>query len=130
MVTDPIGDLLIQIKNASLAGNLSIKVPFSRMKNDVALLLRREGYIEDVKKFGDEPKYFLKITIKYNGKDSAITDVRRMSKPGLRVYIRKDKIPTVVGGMGIAVLSTSQGIMTGREARKHGIGGEFLCKVW
>ncbi len=130
MVNDPIGDLLIQIKNASLAGRQSVEVPHSRLKLEVAKILSQEGYIGDVQKIGTDPKSMIKIALRYNGSSSVITGVKRVSKPGLRLYVNKHMIPTVVGGMGIAILSTPQGIMTGTVARKKGIGGELLATIW
>lgn len=130
MVNDPVGDLLAQIKNASMAGIQSIDLPYSRMKMEVAKILSQEGYVGAIEKTGTEPKCRLKIVIKYVGKTPVITGVKRVSKPGLRLYVNKQTIPTVVGGMGIAIVSTPQGIMTGRDAKKKGIGGEILCTTW
>lgn len=130
MVHDPIGDLLAQIKNASMAGIPVIELPHSRMKMEVAKILSQEGYIGEIEKTGKDPKSMLKIVIKYIGSNPAITGVKRVSKPGLRLYVNKDTIPTVVGGMGISVLSTPQGVMTGKDAKKKGIGGEILCTIW
>lgn len=130
MVHDPIGDMLTQIRNAALARKKAFELPFSHMKHDVALILKREGYVGDVTKVGTDPKSSLRIELRYDGKTSAITGIKRVSKPGLRWYVNKHTIPTVVGGMGVAILSTPQGIMTGKEARKRGIGGELLCTVW
>lgn len=130
MVNDPIGDLIIQIKNACLARRHTVELPYSRLKMAVATILQKEGYIDAFEKAGTDPKATLKITIRYQGGTPVLTDVRRRSKPGLRVYIGRHDIPLVVGGMGIAILSTPQGIMTGKEAKKYGIGGEFLCEVW
>jgi small subunit ribosomal protein S8 len=130
MVNDPIGDLLIQIKNASMAGKQVIEVPHSRLKMAVVKILSDEGYIGTFSKTGIDPKSKIKIAMRYQGKVPVITDVKRMSKPGLRLYVNKNMIPTVVGGMGIVVLSTPEGIMTGKTAKKKGIGGEILCKIW
>jgi small subunit ribosomal protein S8 len=130
MVNDPIGDMLIQMKNAALVGNKVIELPHSRTKQEVADIFRREGYVTAIDVTGDRPKQILKITLRYRGKMPVITGVKRMSKPGLRVYITRRQIPRVVGGTGIAVLSTSRGIMTGKEAREKGLGGEFLCTMW
>lgn len=130
MVNDPVGDLLAQIKNASMAGLQSIELPYSRMKMEVAKILSQEGYVGAIEKTGTDPKSRLKIAIKYVGKTPVITGVKRISKPGLRLYVNKQTIPTVVGGMGIAIVSTPQGIMTGRDAKKKGIGGEILCTTW
>ncbi len=130
MVNDPIGDLLAQIKNASMAGKGTIEVPYSRVKHAVADILHQEGYIGDVSKAGTAPKFMLKIGIKYNNGESVITGIKRISKPGLRWYVNKAEIPTVLGGIGMAIVSTPQGIMTGKDARKKGIGGELLCTIW
>ncbi len=130
MVNDPVGDLLAQIKNASMAGLRVVELPHSRLKFAVAKVLFQEGYVGTVEKFGNEPKFMLRIGIKYQGDSPVITGVKRMSKPGLRSYVNRHTIPTVVGGMGIAVVSTPSGIMTGKEAKKKGIGGELLCTIW
>lgn len=130
MVNDPIGDLLIQIKNASMARKAAIDLPYSRMKHAVASILAREGYVDDVDKSGVAPKESLHVKIKYQDGNPVITNLKRVSKPGLRLYVNKKEIPNVVGGMGISILSTPLGIMTGKEARKRGIGGELLCTIW
>lgn len=130
MVTDPIGDMLIQIKNAALIGKRIVELPYSRMKEEVAKILVREGYLTTSEKIGEAPKYVLKLELKYENKRSVITNIKRVSKPGLRWYINKQMIPKVLGGMGIAILSTSSGVMTGRDAHKKSIGGELLCEIW
>jgi len=130
MVTDPIADLLIQIKNASMAGRVSVVLPSSKMKVKVTEILAKEGYIAHFEQNENDGKKTLSITLKYQNKKSVLTDLKRRSKPGLRLYIPKSEIPTVLGGMGIAILSTSQGVMTGTEAKKLGIGGELLCTIW
>lgn len=130
MVNDPIGDMLAQIKNAVLARRNVVELPYSRMKMAVAALLQSEGYIETAEKTGTDPKATLKLVLRYEDGAPVISDLKRKSKPGLRVYIGKDAIPTVVGGMGIAILSTPEGILTGKEAKKRGVGGELLCEVW
>jgi len=130
MVNDPIGDMLIQIKNAVLARNRTVALPYSRLKHAVATVLADEGYVGGVEKTGAEPKTLLKMSIVYNGDAPVFTDCKRKSKPGLRVYVPKNAIPRVIGGMGMAILSTPQGVMTGKEAIKRGIGGELLCEVW
>lgn len=129
MVNDPIGDMLAQIKNAAMAGKYVVELPHSRMKIQVAEVLVQEGYLTSAEPFGDKPKLMLRLHLKSEDA-SALRDIKRVSKPGLRWYVTKDKIPQVLGGMGIAVLSTSAGIMTGSEAKKRGIGGELLCTVW
>ncbi len=130
MVNDPVGDMLIQIKNAGLAKKASLELPYSKLKKALGEILVREGYITSVEKVGQDPKAMLKITMQYKDGVSVITDLKRVSKPGLRWYVNKSNIPTVVGGMGIAILSTPAGLMTGKEARKAGTGGELLCKIW
>src|SRR5258706_15491572 len=130
MVQDPIGDMIIQIKNATMAGRSSIELPFSKLKMALGAILLQEGYIASMQKVGDDPKASLHVGIKYVDGVRAITDVKRISKPGLRWYVNKHKIPQVVGGMGIAILSTPAGLMTGKEAKKRGLGGELLCKIW
>lgn len=130
MVNDPIGDLLIQIKNAAMAKRRHVRLPHSRLKHAVADILSREGYIGRVIKGSTRDKPFLEVEIKYLDGNPVITDVKRMSKPGLRQYVKNQQIPTIVGGMGIAILSTPQGIMTGKEAKKRGVGGELLCTIW
>jgi len=130
MVNDPIGDMLIQIKNASLAKNSVIELPYSKLKAALGKILLDEGYVASVVKVGTDPKAGLRIGIKYVRGESVITGVARVSKPGLRRYVNKHTIPQVVGGMGIAILSTPLGIMTGKDAKKKGIGGELLCKIW
>lgn len=130
MVNDPIGDMLIQIKNAAAAKNTVIEFPYSKLKMALGRILLEEGYIGSVEKVGKDPKANLRVGIKYSNGVSVITGVKRVSKPGLRWYVAKNKIPVVVGGMGMAILSTPQGIMTGSLAKKKGIGGELLCKIW
>ena len=130
MVTDPIADMLTRIKNASMAGRISITVPYSKLKEKVAKILVQEGYIARIEKPEEAIKGLMIITLRYQNKRPVINDIKRKSKPGLRLYIAKDDIPTVLGGMGIAILSTSSGIMTGLEAKKKGIGGELLCVIW
>jgi small subunit ribosomal protein S8 len=130
MVSDPIADMLVQIKNASMAGRLRVTLPHSKLKEKVAEILVKEGYIVSVETTGESPKRMLVLTLKYENKRSVITDIKRKSKPGLRRYIPKTAIPTVLGGVGIAILSTSAGIMTGQDAKKRGIGGELICEIW
>ncbi|MDO8451817.1 MAG: 30S ribosomal protein S8 [bacterium] len=130
MVSDPIGDLLIQIKNASLSRKQRIDVPYSRVKHHICDILTREGYVRAVEKGGSEPKWMLRIALRYSDKTPAIVNLKRISKPGLRIYVPKEGIPRVLGGLGISIISTSQGIMTGSEAGKRGLGGELLCEIW
>lgn len=131
MMTDPIADMLTRIRNAGLARHDRTEVPASRLKEAVAHILKLEGFIADVRPSeGDGPKK-LTIVLKY-GRDrqSAIDGVRRVSRPGRRVYVRHDHIPRVLSGLGISILSTSRGLMSDREARRQKIGGELICEVW
>lgn len=130
MVNDPIGDMLIQIKNAASAGKKNVDIPYSNMKAALAEILVAEQYVESVKRTGDAPKYILHITLRFTDGASAISGVKRVSKPGLRWYVDTHSIPRVFSGMGTAVVSTSKGMMTGRAAIKQGIGGELLCEIW
>lgn len=129
-VTDPISDLLARLRNAALARHERTEMPSSKMRVSIAKLLKEEGYVDDVRET-EGPKPTLTIVLRY-GRDraSAIDGVRRVSRPGRRVYVRHDQIPRVRNGYGIAVLSTSSGVMSDRQARKLGIGGELLCEVW
>lgn len=131
MMTDPIADMLTRIRNAALARHDRTEVPASRLKAAVAEILKLEGFIADVRPSeGDGPKR-LTIVLKY-GRDrqSAIDGVRRVSRPGRRVYVPHDRIPRVFSGLGISILSTSRGLMSDREARRQKVGGELLCEVW
>lgn len=130
MVSDPISDMLTRIRNASMAGRMTLTVPHSKVKEAVAKILAEEGYLGSVSVQGEAPKQELLLSVKYENKKSVISEIKRRSKPGRRVYIGKAEIPVVVGGVGIAILSTPQGIMTGTEAKKRGIGGELLCEIW
>jgi small subunit ribosomal protein S8 len=133
-MTDPIADMLTRIRNAIMAGHSYVGVPGSKMKVAIAGILKDEGFIENygVTKGGPQPT--IRIWLKYAGdrKDrrSAITGLKRISKPGRRVYVGKEDIPWVLSGMGIAILTTSKGIMTGKKARRLGVGGEVLCYIW
>ncbi|MBI5621140.1 30S ribosomal protein S8 [Candidatus Gottesmanbacteria bacterium] len=130
MVSDPIGDMLVQIKNAYMAGKFAVVLPYSGLKESVAKVLKDEGYLASVSNSGDRVKKTLELGLRYEGAAPALTDVKRKSKPGLRIYVSSDAIPTVIGGMGSAIVSTPQGIMTGKQAKKKHIGGELLCEVW
>lgn len=130
MVNDPIGDMLAQMKNAYLAGKSVISLPYSKMKEALARILVEEGYLTTITVMGEHVNKMLELTLHYQGSMPALTDLKRRSKPGLRIYVGADAIPTVVGGMGVAILSTPQGVMTGKEAKKKHIGGELLCEVW
>jgi small subunit ribosomal protein S8 len=130
-VTDPIADMLARIRNAIMARHETVEVPASKMKYAIARILEREGFIERVEYLHDRPGGTLKITLRYyDGRQPAITGLKRISRPSLRVYVGRREIPRVYGGLGIAILSTPQGVMTDREAWRRGIGGELLCAVW
>jgi small subunit ribosomal protein S8 len=128
-MTDPISDMLTRIRNASRALLPTVELPHSRIKEDLAQILKSEGYVAEVAVEG-KPMKKIKIQLKYQGKKSVIEGLRRISKPGLRHYVGATKIPRVLGGLGVAVLSTPEGVMTGTQARKKNLGGELLCYVW
>ncbi len=132
-MTDPIADMLTRIRNANTAMHDSVSMPASKLKASLAALLQREGYIEgfEVKDVEGKAGQVLEITLKYSSeRKRVISGIQRISKPGLRVYSRAEAIPRVLGGLGIAVVSTSKGLMTDREARRQKIGGEVVCYVW
>jgi small subunit ribosomal protein S8 len=132
-MTDPIADMLTRVRNANVAMHDSVKMPSSKLKESLAAILEREGYIAGFETRDDpaRPGKVLEITLKYTAeRDRVIGGIRRVSKPGLRIYARADRLPRVLGGLGVAVLSTSQGLMTDREARQRHMGGEVLCYVW
>jgi len=128
-MTDPIADFLTRLRNANGALLPTVDMPHSRMKESIAKLLKREGYISDCAVEGTTKKR-LKLKLKYNGRRGVITGLRRISSPGLRRYAGATEIPTVLGGSGVAIMSTPRGVMTGAEARKQNVGGEILCHVW
>lgn len=131
VMTDPIADLLTRIRNALVAKHDSIEVPASNMKQAITEILLNEGFIRGYTRINDGKQGVLKINLKYGpNQEKVITGLKRISKPGLRVYANKDEVPKVLGGLGIAVLSTSKGVMTDGKARKEGIGGEVLCYIW
>ena len=132
-MTDPIADMLTRVRNANTAMHDEVKMPSSKKKEALAAILKKEGYIEDfsVTDNGDRPGKTLNITMKYSPERArTISGLRRVSKPGLRVYKPASEVPRVLGGLGVAVVSTSQGLMSDREARKRRMGGEVLCYVW
>ncbi len=128
-MNDPISDMLTRIRNASRALLPAIELPHSKMKESIAGILKREGYIADFTVEGKLPRT-VKLKLKYQGKKSIIEGLRRISTPGLRRYVGATEIPRVRGGLGVAVLSTSEGVMTGTQARKKNLGGELICYVW
>ena len=133
MMTDPIADMLTRIRNANVVMHDQVRMPSSKQKEALAAVLQKEGYIEGFS-VGDDPGRpgrVLTVDMKYSPeRERTISGLRRISKPGLRVYSKADEVPRVLGGLGVAVLSTSRGLMTDREARKQGVGGEILCFVW
>jgi small subunit ribosomal protein S8 len=129
---DTIGDMLTRIRNANLARHQTTEVPYTKVTHNVATVLKSEGYITDFEEDGEGVKRRLVITLKYRGRNRQpiINTLKRVSKPGLRVYSNRQDLPRVLGGIGVAIISTSSGIMTDREARRTGLGGEVLCYVW
>jgi len=128
--TDPIADMLIRIKNAYLANHTSLMVGYSRIKEDIAKVLKKEGYLQEVKVEGEGTQKQLNITLRYVEGVRALTDLRRLSKPGLRKYTSKSELPTVLSGLGHVVVSTPKGLMTARDAKKENVGGELICEIW
>lgn len=126
---DPVSDLLTRIRNAGMARHPNVTIPHSRLKESVARILKAEGYVSEVMVQGATPRQIV-ISLKYNGRSPVIVGLRQISTPGLRRYVRSSEIPRVLGGMGIAVVSTPQGVMTGTEAKKANLGGELVCYVW
>jgi small subunit ribosomal protein S8 len=130
-MTDTIADMLTRIRNALIAKHDSVEIPASTMKKAIAQILQDEGYIKNFEVIADAEKKTIRIQLKYGAnKQRVIVGIKRISRPGLRVYARKDEMPKVLGGLGIAIVSTSRGVMTDREARKQGVGGEVLAYVW
>src|ERR1700722_10362086 len=130
-ITDPVADLLTRIRNANTANHKTVDIPASRVKAAISLILKDEGFIEDVERLNEGPQGTLRVRLKYGPeKEKVITGLRRVSRPGLRVYTGKTEIPRVLGGLGLVIISTSQGIMSGKRAKKLGVGGEVLAYVW
>ncbi|MDI6703454.1 MAG: 30S ribosomal protein S8 [bacterium] len=130
-MTDPISDMLTRIRNATTRGHEKVDIPSSKIKIEIAKILKQEGFIKNYKFIADRKQGILRIYFKYSeNKERVITDLRRVSKPGCRIYVKNDEIPSVLSGLGIAILSTSNGVMTGRLAKKLGVGGEVICYVW
>ncbi|MCB8979078.1 MAG: 30S ribosomal protein S8 [Ardenticatenaceae bacterium] len=133
-MSDPIADMLTRIRNAQMREHKTVSMPHSTVKVAIAEVLQKEGYIEDYKVLPETPQAVLQVTLKYVGdrrhRRSVITGLERVSRPGRRVYVGKGEIPWVLSGMGISIVTTSKGIMTGQQARRLGVGGEVLCKVW
>ena len=130
MVTDPIADMLTRIRNANQMRYKEVEVPASKMKNEIARILKAEGFIVDYKVKKNNIQDILVLSLKYVDKERVITGLKRISKPGLRVYAKAEEIPSVLSGLGIAIISTSKGVMTDKEARKNSLGGEVLAYIW
>ena len=130
-MTDPIAHMLTKIRNAIIAKKIEVEIPSSKMKARIAAILREEGYIQDFELVPDNKQGILKLSLKYDDREgSVIANLQRISKPSRRVYVAKDEVPSVLSGMGIAILSTSKGVMTDSAARQAGVGGEVICYVW
>ncbi len=133
-MSDPIADMLTRIRNANERQHPAVSIPHSKVKEAIAAVMKEEGYIEDYQVLPEHPQPVLRLRLKYTGdrrnQRSIITGLQRVSRPGRREYVGKQEIPWVLNGMGISIVTTSQGVMTGQEARRRGIGGEVLCKVW
>ncbi len=129
-ISDVIADMLTRIRNAGTAKHERVDIPGSNLKRDIANILLEEGYIENVEWIDDDKQGVIRVTLKYQDKKNVITGIKRISKPGLRVYSNKDELPKVLNGLGIAIISTSKGIMTDKKAREAGVGGEVLAFVW
>jgi len=130
-ITDAIADMLTRIRNAGSAKHETVDIPASNIKKDIARILMDEGYVKNVEYIDDNKQGLIRITLKYTGnKQNVISGIKRISKPGLRVYAKKDELPKVLGGLGIAIISTSKGVMTDKKARAEGVGGEVLAFIW
>ena len=130
VVTDPIADFLTRIRNANTVYMEKVEIPASKTKLGLANILKDEGFIKDVEYIEDGKQGVIRLYLKYAGKERVISGLKRISRPGLRVYAKKDELPKVLGGLGIAIVSTSSGLMTDKNARKQGLGGEVLCYIW
>ena len=130
-MTDPIADMLTRIRNANTVGHETVEIPASKMKKAIAEILKEEGYIADFEMIEDDKQGMIKVTMKYGAnKEKLISGIKKISKPGLKVYAKAGEVPKVLGGLGIAIVSTSKGIVSDKEARKLGVGGEVICYVW
>ena len=130
-MTDPIADMLTRIRNANTVGHETVEIPASKMKKAIAEILKEEGYITDFDVIEDDKQGMIKVTKKYgSNKERVISGIKKISKPGLKVYAKANEVPKVLGGLGIAIISTSKGIVSDKEARKLGVGGEVICYVW
>ena len=129
MMTDPIADMLTRIRNAVAINKPEVILPYSKIKHEIAKILKSEFYVSDIEKVEDNFNS-LKLVLKYNNKESVISHIKRVSKPGRRVYIGRQEIPYILNDLGIAILSTSQGVMSNRQARRARVGGEIICEIW
>ncbi len=130
-MTDPVADMLTRIRNANTAGHATVDIPASKIKKNIAEILLKEGYIKGFEIVEGEVQDTIRVQMKYaSDKARVITGIQRISKPGLKVYVKADEVPRVLGGLGIAIISTSSGLITDKEARKLGVGGEVVCYVW
>jgi len=130
-LTDPVADMLARIRNAIRARHQKVDIPASKLKTEIARILKEEGYIANFKPAEEEGHKVLRVYLKYgSNNETVITNLARVSRPGCRVYVRRTEIPRVLGGMGINILTTPKGVMTGRQARREGLGGELLCEIW
>lgn len=131
VMTDPIADFLTRIRNANMAKHESLEVPASKIKRDIAEILKNEGFVRDVEYIDDDKQGVIRVFLKYGkGNERVISGIRRISKPGLRSYVKADAVPKVLNGLGIAILSTSEGVITDKEARAKKIGGEVIAYIW
>lgn len=131
VMTDPIADFLTRIRNANMVMHEKVEIPASKTKLAIAEILKNEGFIKDYEQIDDGKQGVIRVYLKYGpDREKVITGLKRISKPGLKVYCKRDELPKVLGGLGIAVISTSKGIMTDKDARKQGLGGEVICYIW
>lgn len=131
VMTDPVADLLTRIRNGNMVMHETVEVPSSKIKMGITQILKEEGYIKDFEYIADGKQGIIRIYLKYGqNREKVITGLKRISKPGLRVYVKKDEVPKVLGGLGTAIISTSKGLMADKNARKNGLGGEVICYIW
>ena len=131
VMTDPIADMLTRVRNANSVYHEKVEIPASKIKQAIAEILKAEGFIKDYEVIADDKQGILRVSLKYgSNREKVITGIKRISKPGLRVYAKRDQLPRVLGGLGIAIISTSKGIMTDKAARRDGLGGEVIAYVW
>lgn len=131
VMTDPIADMLTRVRNANSVYHEKVEIPASKIKQAIAVILKEEGFIKDFEVVADDKQGVLRVSLKYgSNREKVITGIKRISKPGLRVYAKSDQLPKVLGGLGIAIISTSKGIMTDKKARRDGLGGEVIAYVW